>query len=247
MPSITLDRVNIEYPVFQHNFLSLRRTLIKWVTGGKVYQGENSFTLVHALKDISFNLQTGDRLGLVGPNGAGKSTLLKTLGRLYTPRSGRVHINGKVSALFDVCMGMDVEKTGYSNIYYMGMLLGLTTKQIKSHIPDIEEFSELGGFLDMPVRTYSAGMRVRLGFALCTCINPAILLLDEALGAGDKSFMEKAAVRAKSLYDRAEILVLASHANSVIRDFCNKALWLEQGVIKMFGPVETVLAAYEQS
>jgi ABC-type polysaccharide/polyol phosphate transport system ATPase subunit len=142
---------------------------------------------------------------------------------------------------------MDLERTGYHNIYYMGTLLGLSRKQIRSFIPDIEEFSELGEFLDMPVRTYSAGMKVRLGFAICTCIEPEILLLDEAIGAGDKHFIEKASSRAKALYEKAEILVLASHASDVIREFCNKVLWMHKGKIVMMGAVNDILHAYEHT
>jgi len=245
MARIVLQNVEIHYPIYNAQHHSLRRALVNLTTGGRIFRDERKVSVVKALENITFTLQRGDRLGLVGHNGAGKSTLLKTLGRLYEPAVGNLIVDGKVSALFDVCMGMDVERTGYHNIYYMGMLLGMSRAQIKSVIPDIENFSELGPFLDMPVRTYSAGMKVRLGFAICTCIDPTILLLDEAIGAGDKSFLERASLRAKALYDRADILVLASHSTPVIKEFCNKGLWLHQGRMVLFGDVDDVLYAYE--
>lgn len=245
MARIVLQNVDIHYPIYGDSHPLFRRALVNIVTGGKIYRDERKVPVVKALDNVTFTLNKGDRLGLVGTNGAGKSTLLKTLGQLYKPTHGTLHIDGKISALFDVCMGMEQERTGYHNIYYMGALLGLSKAKIKAFIPDIEEFSELGEFLSMPVRTYSAGMKVRLGFALCTCIDPTILLLDEAIGAGDKHFIEKAANRAKALYERAEILVLASHSAEVLKDFCNKALWLHHGKMVMMGEVNEVLEAYE--
>ncbi len=247
MAKIELENIEVHYPIYGNHDYSFRRALISLTTRGRVYAEENAMTVVKALNGVSFSLRQGDRLGLIGTNGSGKSTLLKTLGQLYVPVKGRLLIEGRVSALFDVCMGMDMERTGYHNIYYMGMLLGFSQKKIKSLIPGIEEFSELKDSLNLPVRGYSAGMKMRLGFAICTCIEPEILLLDEAIGAGDKHFLEKAAVRAKALYDKAEILVIASHAAAVIRQFCNKALWLNKGKIMMLGSVEEVLAAYEKS
>jgi ABC-type polysaccharide/polyol phosphate transport system ATPase subunit len=244
MAKIILDNINVEFPIYGQQNL-FRRAFINKLTRGRIFKDEMQIKVVKALQNISFTLQKGDRLGLVGTNGAGKSTLLKTLGQLYRPASGYISIEGKISTLFDVCMGMDLERTGYHNIYYMGMLLGIPRVQIKKMIPDIEDFSELGSFLNMPVRTYSAGMKVRLGFAICTCIDPTILLLDEAIGAGDAHFIEKASQRAKELYDKAEIIVIASHSEVLMKEFCNKALWLHKGRMVMFGGVDEVLHAYE--
>jgi ABC-type polysaccharide/polyol phosphate transport system ATPase subunit len=245
MAKIILENLEVHYPVYGHHQHSLRRTLVNMTTGGRIYGEERNLTLVKALDQISFHLKPGDRLGLIGNNGAGKSTLLKVLGHFLMPSSGKLIMEGKVSLLTDVCMGMDMDRTGHSNIFYMGMLLGLNKSQIKQRISEIEEFCELGDFLNMPVRTYSSGMKVRLGFAITTCIEPHILLLDEAIGAGDQHFIEKAAVRAKSLYNRAEILVIASHSNDIIRQFCNKVLWMHQGKMVLFGAVEDVLNTYE--
>lgn len=244
MALLELKNVYVDYPVYGDCEASLRRVLLKLTTRQRIYKSAG-LTVVRALTDINFSLHHGDRLGLIGENGAGKSTLLKTLGGFYAPASGNMKIEGHVSTLFDVCMGMDMERTGYDNIYFMGLLLGLSRQCIKNFIPDIEDFSELGEFLSMPMRTYSAGMRIRLGFALVTCLEPEILLLDEAIGAGDAHFLEKAAKRAKQLYDRASILVIASHDNNIIREFCNKALWLHKGRMVRYGEVESVLQDYE--
>ncbi len=243
MAKIVLNNVEINYPIYDDQHYSLRRTLVNLTTRGKLYRDTLS-TSYRALDNISFTLQQGDRLGLIGNNGAGKTTLLKTMAQLYKPTRGSITIEGKVSTLFDVCMGIDIDRSGYHNIFYMGALLGLTRAQIKTLVKDIEDFCEIGSFLNMPVRTYSAGMRIRLGFAICTCIDPTILLLDEAIGVGDKHFIAKASARAKALYDRAEILVLASHSIDVLKEFCNKALWLHKGKMVMLGDVDDVLKAY---
>jgi ABC-type polysaccharide/polyol phosphate transport system ATPase subunit len=246
MTKIVLEEVEVTYPVYGAHYNSLRRALVNFTTSSRFFNDKNQVTLVKGLNNISFTLNKGDRLGLIGTNGAGKSTLLKTMAQLYLPSKGKILIEGKVSTLFDVTLGIDTERTGYHNIYYMGRLLGLTKKEIDKIIPDVIDFSELKEFIYMPVKTYSAGMRMRLGFAICTSINPSILLLDEAIGAGDKNFVHKAAKRAKELYDRAEIMVIASHSDKVIKEFCNKALWLHEGNIKMFGKVDEVLKAYNQ-
>jgi ABC-type polysaccharide/polyol phosphate transport system ATPase subunit len=200
---------------------------------------------VDALTQISLHLQSGDRLGLIGHNGAGKSTLLRILAGIYEPSVGKVNINGSIGAMLDITLGMDPEATGYENIRIRGMILGLSKSEIEQIIPDIEEFTEMGSFLSMPVKTYSSGMTVRLAFAISTAIAPDILLMDEAIGAGDAHFMEKAQKRLENFVHQSEILVLASHSNAAIRQFCNKALWLEHGRVHMFDDVETVVSAYE--
>ena len=180
---------------------------------------DSSLRVVHALKNISFELQDGDRIGLVGRNGAGKSTLLKTIGRFILPDTGILNVQGNVTSLFSINGGMDIERTGYDNAYLMGRLLGMrrADDEPAKTVKDIEEFSELGDFLTMPVRSYSDGMKVRLGFSIVTCLNPDILILDEAIGAGDAHFIEKATKRAQELYARANVIVMASHDQDIIR------------------------------
>lgn len=247
MSHITLDHVDVSYPVVQDHYLSLRRAMLRVLSGGKLYRQDTHMKLVHAIRDLSFEIKEGDRLGIIGRNGAGKSTLLKTIGGFILPNRGEVRVQGRVTSLFSVNGGMDIERSGYDNIFLMGRLLGMKRVAMQKHLTDIEDFSELKNFLDMPVRSYSEGMKVRLGVAVVTCLEPDILVLDEAIGAGDSHFIEKATQRAKKLYERASIIVMASHDNTILRNLCNKALWLDQGKIMMVGAVPEVLAAYEAS
>jgi len=244
MARIILDQVHVRYPVTQDHYRSLRRVLVRLVTLGQMYKQDTRSRMVHAIKGLSLTLEKGDRVGLIGRNGAGKSTFLKTLGGFILPDQGTMHIEGTTMPLFSVSAGMDEERTGYDNIFLSGRLLGISRKEMQKHVPDIEAFCELGEFLKIPVRAYSDGMKVRLGFAISTCITPDILLLDEAIGAGDAHFLEKASQRAEALYDRASIMILASHSPEIITRLCNKVLWLSHGNMVAFGPTEEVLARY---
>ncbi len=182
----------------------------------------------------------------MGGNGAGKSTLLKALAGVYQPSSGQVLVDGNITSCFDLLPGLDVEDTGYENIVTSGLLLGMTRQAIESKIADIEEFSELGEYLALPVRTYSAGMMARLGFALATAVDPGILLVDEGIGAGDARFAERASQRLHAFVQRSSILVLASHSDGLIRSWCNKAALLEAGRVLLIGEVDQVLEAYHR-
>jgi len=204
----------------------------------------NATTIVRALHNISLELNDGDRLGLVGHNGAGKTTFLRVVSGVYPALTGTALIEGKVSSFTDLTLGMEPEATGWQNIIFRCVFLGLTFSEAEALAPSIAEFSELGEFLDLPVRTYSSGMFVRLAFAISTSVQPDIVVMDEMIGAGDQSFIEKARTRIASLLDRARILVLASHNEPIIRSFCNKVLWLEKGQIKHLGPAEEILDMY---
>lgn len=246
MTELIVKNLHLDYPIFGTSSRSLKKTFLKITTGGTL--STDSHTLVvKAVQDVSFHLKYGDRLGLVGHNGAGKSTLLRTLAGIYAPTSGEVIANGSVSALLDISLGMQSEGTGYENIYIRGLILGLKKPQIDAIIPDIEEFTDMGDFLNMPVKTYSAGMRVRLAFAISTAIETQILLLDEAIGAGDASFKDKAKKRIEQFIDRSHIMVLASHDNDFMAEFCNKALWLEHGKVKGYGDAKAILQEYQAS
>lgn len=248
MASIVLDRVCVDFPIYDSD-RSLRKLLFRASIGGVVSNDptrRNRLT-VRALDDLSFTLNEGDRLGLIGHNGAGKSTLLRVMSGAYRPSSGSIRIEGVVSALLTLGMGIDPEETGYANIYNGCLLLGLTPAQIRGKIDEIADFTELGEYLRVPVRTYSSGMQVRLAFAVATSLQPDILLLDEVLGAGDAVFMIKARQRIEELMSQASLLVLASHSTEVIRRFCNKAALLKSGHIEEYGPVETTIAAYEKA
>ena len=247
MSHIILENVNVHYPVVKDHYLSIRRAALNFVTGGRMYKEDSGMELIHALKNISFKANDGDRIALIGRNGAGKSTLLKTIAGYILPDNGGLDVKGRITSLFSVNGGMDMERTGYDNVFLVGRLLGLAKAEMKTHLADIEGFSELGSFLNLPVRSYSEGMKVRLGMAIVTCLHPDILVLDEAIGAGDAHFIEKATRRAQKLYERANIIIMASHDPSILERLCNKALWVDHGHIKQTGGVAEVLKAYNEA
>jgi ABC-type polysaccharide/polyol phosphate transport system ATPase subunit len=249
MATVILDKVNAHFPIYGAQQRSLRKALFQRATGGSIErEGKNDERIsVKALNDISLTLNDGDRVGLIGHNGAGKSTLLKLMAGIYEPVSGSIKIEGRVTPLFDVMPGLDGEDSGYENIVTSGLLIGLTRKQIEAKIPEIEEFCELGEYLTLPVRTYSSGMAMRLGFALATALDPGVLLMDEGIGTGDQRFAERAETRMMDFVGRSRILVLASHSDRMIRKMCNKAIWLDSGRIVAFGPVNEICDEYYES
>lgn len=247
MAKVVLEHVHVEFPIYG-NARSLRSAFFARATGGLIQRdaGWQGRVVVKALNGVSFTLHEGDRLGLVGSNGAGKSTLLKVLAGVYEPVSGQALVSGKITTLFDMLPGLDPDDTGYENIITGGLLLGLSRNAIESRVADIEEFSELGEYLALPVRTYSAGMMARLGFAVATAVDPGILLVDEGIGAGDARFAERASRRMRSFVDRSKILVLASHSDALIKSWCNKAALFEAGRMLLIGQVDEVLEAYHR-
>ena len=246
MATIKLEHVSVSFPVYASASRSIKNRLIRSATGGQIHLGSGAhrITVVDALQDINLDLKTGDRIGLVGHNGAGKTTLLRVLAKIYEPNEGRISIIGKTAPLFDINLGMDPESTGYENIMLRGLYLGLTRKQIAAHIDDIADFTELGDFLNLPIRTYSAGMQMRLAFAISTAVPPDILLLDEGIGAGDAAFLHKANERLKLFTEQVSIIVLSSHSEFLIRQMCNKALLMEHGRVIGSGSTEEVLQQY---
>jgi ABC-type polysaccharide/polyol phosphate transport system ATPase subunit len=244
MATISLERVTIEFPIYNARGRSLTGELFRRTVGGKIKSEGSSRISVVALRDINLELADGDRLGLIGHNGAGKSTLLRVLAGIYEPASGRVQIEGTVASLTDITMGMDVEATGYENIVLRGVFLGLHVKAVRRMIPEIEAFTELGEFLNLPLRTYSSGMLLRLAFAVTTAVIPEILIMDEMIGAGDAAFVAKATARLNQMISSSRILVIASHDLEIIRRFCNRAALLETGRMVRLGPVDQVISAY---
>ena len=242
---IRVDSLCVEFPIFDANARSLRNALLNLGTGGAIRPSARSRVTVTALEDVSFSLRDGDRLGIVGHNGAGKTTLLRALAGIYEPTRGSVLCRGQIAPLFDITLGMDPDATGYENISIRGLFLGMSAQEIEAHSQDIVDFSELGPYMHMPIRTYSTGMRVRLAFAIATAIRPDILLLDEMIGAGDARFFERAERRLGEFLNRAQILVLASHSNAIIRKLCNKALLLHHGKVVGLDSVDEILKAYE--
>jgi lipopolysaccharide transport system ATP-binding protein len=244
MARIEFQNVSVDFPIYNANGRSLKKRLIQVATGGQLGADQQGRVIVRALEAVSFELNDGDRVGLLGHNGAGKSTLLRLLSGVYTPSSGTALIQGEVASLIDISLGIDAEATGRENIFLRGGLLGMSRSEIAAQMDSIIEFSDLGGFVDMPLRTYSTGMHLRLAFAVSTIVRPQILLMDEWLSVGDEGFKHKAEARLTELVQATNILVIASHSRELVEKTCNRVIWLEHGRIKMDASPETVLPAY---
>ena len=225
MATIKLHEVSVEIPIYSNHNRSIKNSLLKKLTKDKVLPHS-----VTALNNITLDLKDGDRLGVMGPNGAGKSTLLRTLAGVYLPTSGTIEVKGRVASLIDISLGMDGEATGYENIRMRGIMMGLSLKQIRSMEDEIADFSGLGDFLHMPIRTYSTGMHMRLGFSVSTAVDADIILMDEWLSVGDSEFILKAEKRLENFIKRSSILVMASHSNDLIEKITNKTISLNSKI-----------------
>jgi len=240
MTSVKLEDVSFWYPVFDASGRSLKISLMRQFGGN----GEKGIVEVRALSQISLEIKHGDRVGLVGRNGAGKSTLLKVLARLIYPQRGGVSIEGRVVPILSRGLGIQPEFSGYRNIELPMRLLGATSAEIRRAQEEVPDWSGLGDFMHLPVRTYSDGMRARLMFALCTAVRGEILVMDEWLSAGDADFVERAQQRLRGLVESTPIVVLSSHSLDIIRKICNVVVWMEEGEIVQVGSPEDVLSAY---
>lgn len=247
MALIDFQNVCVDFPIYNANGRSLKKKLMQVATGGQLGADPHGRVVVHALENLSFAFKDGDRIGLLGHNGAGKSTLLRLLSGVYFPSSGFARIEGETGSLIDISLGINPEATGRENIYLRGCLLGFRKNQIKKYMDEIIEFSELGDFIDMPLRTYSSGMGLRLAFAVSTIVYPEILLMDEWLSVGDEAFKLKAEERMTELVQSTNILVIASHDKQLITNTCNRAIWLEHGQIKADGLPQEIVDAYFSS
>jgi lipopolysaccharide transport system ATP-binding protein len=241
--SIEAQDVSVLFPLYHGNSRSLKKLLVA-AASGRLAEDKQHRVVVRALSDINFSLKSGERLGLVGANGAGKTTLLRVLAGIYEPVTGHVRLHGTMNALLDPSLGMNPELTGRENIMLRGLYNGFSRPMLSRLEEDVIEFSELSDFIDLPMRIYSAGMSVRLGFALATAIRPRILLMDEWFLAGDAGFMEKASRRLEDMVRAADILVLTTHSVLIVREWCTRAIWLEKGRIRADGPVEEILDQY---
>jgi ABC-2 type transport system ATP-binding protein len=241
---ITTQSAAVDFPVFDAKTRSLKKHVLGMV-GGNIDSSAGKVPIIEALRDITVDLKHGDRVALVGHNGAGKSTLLRLLAGIYEPTRGTAVVRGRVAPVFDLSVGMDPEISGLENIIIRGLFLGMTRKQMEQRVDEIADFTELGDFLELPLRTYSTGMRVRLALGVVTSIDPEILLLDEGIGAVDAAFLEKARKRLHDLVDRSGLLVFASHSDDFLKELCTTAIWMEQGSIRQFGPLREVLTAYK--
>jgi len=222
----------VEFPIYDAGHRSLKKKLLSATTGGRIARDAGNRVIVRALDNVSFSMEAGDRIGLIGHNGAGKTTLLRVLSGIYEPVGGSLMVDGRVATLLDIYLGIDAEATGYENIWLRALMMGLRPADIDQKVTDIAEFSELGEYLDMPLRTYSAGMRLRLAFAVSTSIDADILLMDEWLSVGDSGFQPKAKQRMEELVARTKILVLASHDYSLLKSMCNRVLRLAHGKVE---------------
>jgi lipopolysaccharide transport system ATP-binding protein len=244
MANITLDSASVEIPVFNSSSRSITNSLVKAATGGRLTADKSGHIQVKALDSISLEVQSGDRLGIIGHNGSGKSTLLRLLAGIYEPTSGSIFRQGRISSLVDINLGINPENTGRENIFLRGQLMGLTNRQIEQKLDEIIEFSDLGDFISLPVRTYSSGMLLRLAFAVATSISADVLIMDEWLSVGDGAFAERAQERLRGLVESSEILVIASHSRQLIESSATKVLWLEHGQVKQYGDTLEVTASY---
>ncbi len=245
MVFIRLKNASVTFSIYNARTRSIRNQLINKV-GGRLHPLEKNI-YIKALENINLAIKPGDKVGLIGHNGAGKSTLLKLLSGIYEPTEGEMQTEGYISSLTDIHMGMDPESSGYDNIIMRCVFMGMSVKEAKDKIPEILEFSGLNEYIDLPMRTYSTGMYVRLAYTIATSVIPDILIMDEMIGAGDASFIEKARQRSMKLIEQTKIMVLSSHEVNLMRDICNRGIWMDKGRICMDGDIHEVIEAYLNS
>ena len=222
----------VDFPIYgMTSHRSLKKSLINAATGGILAKDASDRVVVRALDHLDFEFHEGDRIGLIGHNGSGKTTLLQTLAGIYEPVGGELEVNGRVTSMLGITLGMDDEVTGLDNIYLRGRLMGLDRRQIDAKVDDIAEFAGIGDYLHLPLRTYSSGMAMRLAFAVATSVDADIILMDEWLSVGDASFVEKAKVRMHRMLGNARIAVIASHNHALVREQCSRVLELQHGKI----------------
>nr|WP_278524534.1 ABC transporter ATP-binding protein [Brucella anthropi] len=244
MSYIQLKNVSVEFPIYNASSRSLKNRVLNIATGGKIERRTDSLVVIRGLTDVSLTLREGDRVGLIGHNGSGKTTMLRVFSGIYIPTQGEAVVSGDCVSLININLGIDPEATGRENIRLRSAIMGMDPKETAAKLEDIAQFSGLGDFLDMPFRTYSSGMQLRLAFATSTAVRPEILIMDEWLSTGDEDFKERANQRMRELVDSTKILILASHSRELLEKNCNRIIWLEHGRVRMEGSVDEVLPAY---
>lgn len=243
---LSVRNVSLRFRVYGVGGLSLKKQIISFGTGGRLARDANNHFVVEALNNVSFDLEEGDRLGIVGSNGSGKSTLLRVLAGIFRPQDGAVRSQGRLAAIIDPSVALDPQATGYENIQTRAILMGISGPDRVALTEHVSRVSELGDYLAMPVHTYSSGMIMRLNFALSIAVSPEILLMDEWLSVTDRSFRAKAESEMQKLVERSSILVLASHDLKLIERVCNRGLYLGEGAVRHIGPIAETLAAYRE-
>ncbi|HWX30219.1 MAG TPA: ABC transporter ATP-binding protein [Steroidobacteraceae bacterium] len=246
MSFLRLRNVSVEFPIYHGSSRSLKKVLLASSTRGNLARDARDRINVRALNEVSFEVRDGERFALIGPNGAGKTTLLKVLAGVFEPTHGLFASSGQVCSLLDTSVGLNGDATGFENIILRGMYMGLRPRDMRERAAAIAEFSELGDYLNIPVRTYSAGMMVRLSFAISTCVPPDILIMDEWLTAGDAQFLAKAQLRIEEFVRNSSILVLASHSMELVEQWCTRGILLHQGRVLTMGPIREVITAYRK-
>ncbi len=256
MPHVSVKNLCVNYPIYQRAVVADKADIatpagdengaLTHRNSTLIRGANNSIVGVRALSGVSFDLESGGRLAIIGENGSGKTTLLQVLAEIYTPDAGEVVIEGRTTSVVNINLGMSLEASGHNNITLRGLAAGRSRREIEEHRADIVAFSELGEFLDLPVQTYSAGMRMRLNFAIATAFQPEILILDEWLSAGDAAFRKKATARMQSFVEQAGILILASHSRQLMEATCDRAIWLDHGVVRAEGDVKEIADAYDE-
>lgn len=242
MTHIKSYNLGVTFSIYNSKNRSFRNHLLSAV-GGRAHNHDGT-TYVDALREINLEINQGDRIAILGHNGSGKSTLLRVLSKIYEPTIGHVEIEGSISSLTDIFMGMDQENTGYQNIIMRCIFMGMTIKEAKSKVKEIIEFSELHDYIHLPMRTYSTGMYMRLALTIATSSIPDILIMDEMIGAGDSYFIKKAKQRTMDFIQKTKIMVISSHDINIVKELCNRVIWLEKGNIIADGGVKEVVKEY---
>ena len=242
MSLIDLENVDLEYPIIPHRRLTLKDFVLRGL-----FRQRPQPTLVRALRGVSLSVSDGERVGIIGRNGAGKSTLLRAVAGVYPVARGQRRVKGTIHSLFDIAVGFEPDATGWQNIFYRSYLQGETPREVQAKLHAIGAFSELGEFLDLPLRTYSTGMTMRLAFSVATSGDPEILLLDEFFSTGDLGFQKKGEERMRTFIQRAHIVLMVGHNLSFLEKFCNRVLWMHQGQIIADGPAPEIIRRYVQA
>ena len=240
MSSIHVENLSIKFRIYHDRSPSLKEYFANLFKRN----GQTAHSDFWAVKDVSFEIKAGDRVGIIGHNGAGKSTLLKALCRVYEASAGKISVNGRLAPLLEIGAGFHPEFTGRENIYLNGSILGYSKQQLKEIEPEVIAFAELEEFIDTPVKYYSTGMYMRLAFSLATAMHPDILVLDEIFAGGDAAFMAKAKARMYALIDKANIMIMVSHDHLLVQSLCNRVIWLDHGKVVADGDPDNVIERY---
>lgn len=247
MADVILDSISLDFPIYGTGKRVLKKELVRLATGGFLRNKGQKIVTVRALDALSLHIPHGMRLGLIGHNGAGKTTLLRVISGIYEPTGGELLVQGHVTPLLDMMIGFDESSTGYEIITIRGLLQGLSSRSIKEKVQEIADFTELGDYLEMPIRTFSDGMKMRLAFGIAACRTPEILVLDEVFGVGDAAFIEKAKERMRDMIHSSNIVVFTSHNLELIEEICTHVLWLDAGKSRFFGTTKEGLNLYKKS